>query len=274
MKWTAIVTVSLCLSLVACQPASIPLNSDQVTHTLPSLAPSSTTSSRPVPAVSFTPFPSDTSTPSETPSSTLTPRPFAFQDDFSGTDQGSWSALEHTSRQNGELLVGPFEPFEGGFNPQFTLCIACGERSYFRSSVDVTFESGQTDRFYGMYAPLVPGNGYNALDHMYYLGISPMQAYRVRQYNLVELNYQDLCKGPTPQDPNGLVRPGRLENHLEIEVKPSLKQGKADLFFYVNGVLICSFYFQDAIPSRVGLGMDFHSQQVSYANFQYEEILP
>ena len=262
------------LMLAACRPTPQPRSDRQDVQT------NSPTEYPLIPVSGSIASPTFTSTsttmplPSITPSATSTPGPFIFQDDFSGSDQGHWSSLEHMARQDGSLLVGPFPPFQGGFNPQFTLCLACGERPFFRAAVAVTFESGQTDRFYGMYGPVVPGNGYNSIDHMYFFGISPLQAYEVRQYNLVEMNYQDTCKGPTLHDPQSLVHAGRLANHLEVVVKPSSEKGKSDLFFYINGSLVCTLYSQDEAPSRIGLGMDFHSQQVSYDDFQYEEILP
>jgi len=59
---------------------------------------------------------------------------------------------------------------------------------------------------------------------------------------------------------------------MEIVVKPAAQKNLVDVYFNLNGATLYVLYSQPAVDSRVGLGMDFHSQKVSYDNFRYEEL--
>ena len=66
------------------------------------------------------------------------------------------------------------------------ICEECGAHTYYRVSVDATYVSGPTDRFYGIIG-LVDGNAVE-LDRVIYLGVSTWQdyyvVYRVADYTV------------------------------------------------------------------------------------------
>ncbi|PKN94568.1 MAG: hypothetical protein CVU44_05655 [Chloroflexi bacterium HGW-Chloroflexi-6] len=251
-----------CLFLSACQLGQSPedIAATMMAETAAAASPTPVPSETPQPTSTNTPLPpTKTPLPSATPTLTATPGPFTYADDFSVENKKAWGPCAQCEWVDGTLVVGPFEP---GSNPgeslNFVLCIVCGEHSYYRMSVDVTFIDGQVDRFFGVVGPVTD-------DHIFYTGISPWQIYTIRDYD-----YEAGVLRRLAQENSSVVAPSTQTNHLEIEVKPA-SDGASDIYFTLNGKNVYILYGQSSVPSFVGLGMSFHSVTVAYDNFMYEE---
>lgn len=143
------------------------------------LFPSETPTSTPTftPTMTFTPTSTETPTltpspiPTDTPTITPTPGPFSFQDDFSQPEGLSHYTCNQCKIEDGRLLFGPFPP-QDNLGEQFSMvmCMECGQHTYYRVSVDVTYVSGPTDRFYGIVGLVNSDSG--RLNRAVYLGIS------------------------------------------------------------------------------------------------------
>jgi hypothetical protein len=254
MKRCLFVVLLFVLLTGACAPAAPePTATSVPLPTATSVPPTDT----PEPTATNTPLPTDT--PTTTPTITPTPGPVVVMDDFSTENRDNWPECDKCSWKNEQLVYGPFDP---GTNPMnslnFTLCTSCGARKYYRMAVDVTFVSGQVDRFFGV----VVGD---PEEHIYYLGISPWQYYTIRDYDFSK-NLAEQIQGK----PSSLVRASRFTNHIEIKIQPG-SSGMMDISFYLNDNLAYK-HSVSAFDSSPGLAMSFHSTTVSYDNFEYEEI--
>lgn len=223
------------------------------------------------PPPSDTPLPSDTPTPSatplpptETPTITPTPGPVRFEDDFSN-DEGNWLECTGCEWREGSLVMGPYPP-GADVQAMRTLCLPCGEHSFLRVAVDVTHVSGQTDRGYGLVFR-------NTDDELWDFEISPLflltvgyrYEYRSRLWELINPNIQQLI--------SGLVRPGKATNHLEVLIEPTGSH-TADIYFRVNDRNAFVLFNRAVEPGQVGLVVGFHSVEVAFDNFEFEELEP
>ena len=222
----------------------------------------------------LTPIPTSTETltltpsplPTDTPTITPTPGPFSYSEDFSQSNALSNFSCDQCKIEDGTLLFGPFEP-EDNLGEQFNavICETCGEHTYYRTSVDVTYMDGPTDRFYGIIG-LASANS-ESFHRLLYFGISTWQVYTIRDYDYGKALLTEL-----QSNLSGYINPTRATNHLVIEVKPSAQPDFVDVYFTVNNGLLYILYLQPAKPTYAGLGMSFHSMSVAYDNFVYEEL--
>lgn len=253
------------LILFACtQQAPAPASVSQVTET--QLLPTETPER---PTATATVAPTDTSTPlpTDTPTITPTPGPVSIKDDFS-SQSDIWEDCDQCEWKDGQLLLGPYEAGgNAGENLNFIVCVGCGEHMYYRVAVDVTFVDGQVDRYFGMLAPMSFGPDGEYL-RLFYMGLSPWQAYTIRDYNYAE----EVLKQLASKDSAGIVKPGKAANRLEITVKPGKTDSTVDITFGMNGKILYVYPSVTMPPSWVGLGMSFHSTTVAYDNFEYEEL--
>lgn len=207
----------------------------------------------PVPTDTPTPTPTITPTPTDTPTITPTPGPFTFFDDFT-TNSGGWEGCELCKWENGGLVVGPFPPTS---NFHYYECTGCGEATYYKIAVDATFLEGQVDRFFGVMVG-------NADGEQYYLGISPWQFYVVGHHydsgdswDVLDMKW------------SGVVKASYATNHFEVQVRPGTKPNTADIVFSLNGSDVYVAYGVPAVPTTVGLAMDWHAVTSNYDNWEY-----
>jgi hypothetical protein len=229
--------------------------------------PTSTLTPSATPSPTLTPTITPSPTPTLTPTVTPTPGPVTFHDDFSQANIMAWSACEKCALKDGRLMFGPFEP-KNNMGEQFNvvICESCGEHVYYRESVDVSYISGPTDRFYGLIAG-VTIDPENTLQRVVYLGISTWQVYVIRDYA-----YKDGILKELNSNLTGYLNPGVAANHIEIAVKPSAQPNLVDIYFTMNNGVIYVLYSQPAVPTKAGFGMSFHSMTVAYDNYAYEEL--
>lgn len=268
MKRIALILIVLLafLGLSACRmgPDTAALAGTMVAQTEAAITQTAVAASpTPLPPTStVTPTATKTPRPSPTPSITPTPGPFSYTDDFSEKKARAWSSCDKCDWKDGEMIFGPFIAGSNpGENLNFVICDICGERKFYKMSVDVTFVDGQVDRFFGVIGPV-------SKDHIYYMGLSPFQAAVVRDYD-----YSVGLLKPLANDTQGLVKAGKATNHLEIIVKPAANNpALMDVYFMLNGKNFYVLTGRKAEKSMVGLAMSFHSVTVAYDNFYYEEI--
>ena len=63
-------------------------------------------------------------------------------------------------------------------------------------------------------------------------------------------------------------------NHLEVIVKPTRQKNIADYYVNLTGKTSSVVYTKPAVPSKVGMFVDWQAMEVTFANFEYEEIEP
>ena len=260
MKRIWIFNIGLLLIVSACAPsaASEP-------------APSATLKPSPVPITeTSTLVPTETLVPTDTPTITPTLGPVSIKDDFSAKNESNWPDCDKCEWKDGQLYLGPYDP-GSNLNESLNLlvCSGCGEHMYYRMSVDATFIDGQVDRYFGILTNIIFGEN-NEPKRLNYLGISPFQAYTIRDYNNEIQDIKFLARKSSA----GAVKPGRATNHFEVIVQPAAKDGNVDIYFKLNDSQIYVYYTQPAESTWVALGMSFHSVTVAYDNFEYEELPP
>jgi hypothetical protein len=236
---------------------------------LPSETPVPTVTLTPSPVPSDTPVPTATRTPvpSKTPTPTVTPGPLVFKDDFSQEDTSAWSNCKVCKWQDSKLIMGPYAPGDESDSSHIATCETCGKHTYYRVSVDAAFLDGYGDRIFGL---LVAGNEKERV----LLGIDTFQDCIVARYDFGLDTWQLLNADPNKVW-NGMVKVGKQTNHLEVAVKPSGNNtGTVDYYVNLNGRTSFVIYGRPATPSSVGLLVDYHSMEVSFTNFEYEEIIP
>jgi hypothetical protein len=267
MKKPYMVTLLLVILLTnGCSLGSAPLIGGLFATETPTSTPTFTPTLTPIPTATQTPTLTPSPIPTDTPTITPTPGPFSFRDDFSQANALSRYSCDQCKIEDGRLIFGPFDPVDNiGEQFSMVLCEECGAHTYYRVSVDATYVSGPTDRFYGIIG-LVDGDA-SKLDRVIYLGISTWQVYVVRDYD-----YKNEWLKELNSDLSGYVNPTTATNHIVIEVKPSAQPNFVDVYFTVNGGLLYVLYLQPAEPTYAGLGMSFHSMTVAFDNFVYEEI--
>ena len=256
----------LILILSACKMQSVPVIGGLFPTETPTITPTFTPTLTPVPTITETPTLTPSPLPTDTPTITPTPGPFSFSDDFSQANSLSRYTCDHCKIEDGRLLFGPFDP-QDNMGEQFStvICEVCGQHTYYRVSVDVTYVSGPTDRFYGIVGLVSADQA--KLNRVIYFGVSTWQVYTVRDYD-----YDKSLLTELQSNLSGYINPTTATNHIVIEVKPSAQAGFVDVYFTVNGGLMYILYLQPAKPTYAGLGMSFHSMTVAYDNFLYEEI--
>jgi hypothetical protein len=249
-----------------CSLQSAPLIGGFFPSETPTITPTFTATVTPIPTSTETPTLTPSPIPTDTPTITPTPGPFSLQDDFSASNSLSRYSCDQCKVEDGRLLFGPFPP-KDNLGEQFNMivCEVCGEHTYYRLSVDATYVSGPTDRFYGIVG-LVDANAAK-LDRVIYFGVSTWQVYVIRDYD-----YHQGVLNELQSNLSGYINPTTATNHIVIEVKPSATPNFVDVYFTVNGGMLYVLYLQPAVPTRAGLGMSFHSMTVAYDNFTYEEI--
>ena len=265
-KFYLSVFLSLALLSHGCSLQSAPLIGGFFPSETPTVTPTFTPTFTPIPTSTETPTLTPSPIPTDTPTITPTPGPFSFSEDFSQPDALSQFTCDQCRVEDGRLLFGPFAP-QDNLGEQFSvvICEACGEHTYYRTSVDVTYVDGPTDRFYGMIGLTTVGS--EQLNRLLYFGISTWQVYTIRDYD-----YGKGILNELQSDLSGYINPTRATNHLVIEVKPSAQPDFVDVYFTVNNGLMYVLYLQPVKPTYAGLGMSFHSMTVAYDNFVYEEI--
>jgi hypothetical protein len=238
MKHIWIFNIGLLLIVSACAPsvASEP-------------APSATLKPSPVPITeTSTLVPTETLVPTNTPMPTITPTPgpVSIKDDFTAKNESNWPDCDKCEWKDGQLHLGPYDP---GTNLNESL--------------------KQVDRYFGILSNIVFGEN-NEPKRLNYLGISPFQAYTIRDYDNENQDIKFLAGNLSA----GAVKPGRATNHFEVIVQPTAKDGSVDIYFKLNDSQIYIYYSQPVESSSVALGMSFHSVTVAYDNFEYEELPP
>ncbi len=266
MKRKIMLVIIIGLLLMACQPQA-GSSPEDAAATMVAL----TVAAAPTDVPTATPTEISTETPSPLPpvptatfAPTPTPGPVVFKDDFT-VKSDAWANCENCEWKNGALYFGPFDPVGDGLEQlHYALCEACGEHTYYRVAVDVTFASGQAgDRIFGLVA------GINADQLLYGVGVSPFQWGGFEIYN-----YKTKTWAVPVISRYTAIKAGHATNRIEIQVKPSFSAGLVDYFVSANGKNIFSLQSQPAELAKVGLYLEWHSVGVMYDNFEYEEIVP
>jgi hypothetical protein len=228
-------------------------------------------------AASPTPRPTGTKAPSLTPTSSPTappptatstatpePGPIVFADDF-GEQTDEWLNCRTCEWTNGVLRMGPFPP-SATLDRSSTICGPCGDSSYFRLAVDVTHVEGQTDRGYGL-------GFWWGEEELWAFEISPLFLLTLGVRYEIPNDLFELTNPNPDQLLSGLVRPGYATNRLEIIVQPAGVES-ADIYYRVNGKNAFVLYNKPRHSGQVGLVVGFHSIQVAFDNFEFEELEP
>ena len=229
----------------------------QITDT-PTITPTDT------PAPTDTPVPSPTLTatrtrrPTNTPTITNTPGPFSFFDNFT-RDSDGWLFCESCEWTDGTLVVGPFDP-SSYFH--VNRCFACGQNTFYRVAVDVTFIDGEVDRTYGIVFA-------ESEDSAYYLGVSPWGGYIIERYDFATALWTTLAG-----QWSGSVVGGYGTNHFEVFVQPSANGNLVEYWIYLNGDLLYTVYNRPLVDTGVGIAMAYHAQIAAYDNWEYVVIEP
>ncbi len=192
--------------------------------------------------------------PTATPTATRTPGPLVVEDDFSW-DRGIW-LCEGCAIEDGTLRFGPF-PVSDAYVQHVAFCNPCGEVTYYRMAVDVTFGEGQSDRGYGL---MVSG------------GEHYLMTYEITPWQTVDLwfLYDELGEWAWIAGQwSGLVRPGRQTNRIEFEVSPTMWEEVGDIALRVNGRTVLVLYKQPTFPGVVGLALYGHDVSVFFDNFEF-----
>jgi hypothetical protein len=275
-----IVLVLLGSILVACTAATPDpqiLAATSAAQTAAAASPTPVPTDTPVPTATFTPSPVPTDTPvptatktpvpSKTPTATVTPGPLVFNDSFAKEDTTAWVNCKVCNWRDNMLVMGPYAPGDESDNSHIVTCKTCGKHTYYRVAVDATFIDGYGDRLFGL------DFAENDKERVM-LGIDTFQDCIVAKYDF-GLDAWQLLNADPNKVWNGMVKVGKHTNHLEVIVKPSGSGvGTVDYYVNLNGRTSFVIYGRPAVPSSVGLMIDYHSMQVAYANFEYEEIIP
>ncbi len=272
--------VMLLINLTACLFASRGSRNLAATSTTPpsatigltltpsgTLAPVATVTSSPVPTNTRVPTATKSPAPTKSPTITLTQVPVVFKDDFSKEDKSVWANCTICTWQDGRLVMGPYAPGDEGDLPHITTCEACGEHTFYRVAVDTALLAGDEDHSFGLVVALNQ-------NELVMLGIDASQNCIVARYDASNKNWQLLNADPV-QVWNAMLKKGKRTNHLEVVVKPSGAQaGTVDYTINLNGSTSFIISGRPSAPSKVGLLVDFHTLEVSFTNFAYEELTP
>jgi hypothetical protein len=230
-------------------------------------APLASASSSPVPTHTRAPTATKSPTPSRSPTITLTPLPVVFNDDFSKEDKSVWADCTICKWQEGRLVMGPYAPGDEVDLPHIATCETCGAHRFYRVAVDAALSAGDEDHSFGLVIALNQ-------NELVMLGIDASQNCIVARYDPNNRNWQILNADPS-QVWNAQLKKGNRTNHLEVLVKPSsAKAGTVDYTINLNGSTSFVISGRPTAPSKVGLLVDFHTLEVSFTNFAYEELTP
>ncbi len=262
----ALLTI-LAVLLTACSPGLSVADQAAASSTATAAAASPTPTFTIVPTQTFTPVPTLTPTatatkkPTATPTITPTPGPVIFIDSFEKmTDD--WVECEWCAWGEGSLFFGPV-PASHAKYVHSAICATCGTPVAYRMAVDVEWVEGQSDRGYGLILKSTD-------EYVIVLEITPLQLlflarydFDTREWRLLNADIQNVF--------NGMVRPGKKTNHIEVETV--LKEGgkKTEIYVSLNGKVSTVLYNQPADPGVVGLEMGFHAVKVKFDNFEFEE---
>ena len=269
---TLILLVFVILLLCACGPDAQEQSATSAVETsaaasptpLPTVTPTPTEKPTDTPVPTDTPIPTATPTatrtkrPTNTPTITPTPGPFSYFDDFT-SNSGGWEECDGCRWENGTLILGPYDP-SSFFHVNY--CTACGEDSFYRMAVDVTFIEGEVDRYFGVI--FADGEKY-----LYYLGISPWGFYTIDRWH-----WEDKYWDSVAFEQSSAIVPSYGTNHIEVIVKPATNTEYADYYVYINDILVRVLYSLKVEPTWVGLGMNYHAQVAAYDNWEYVVIEP
>lgn len=270
----------LLISLVGCGTAgpsaqSLAATSAAQTAAAASLTPPATETALPTETSTASPVPTDTPVPtatktpvpSQTPTPTVTPGPLVFNDSFTKEDTSAWVNCKVCQWQDNKLIMGPYAPGDEGDSSHIATCQTCGKHKYYRVAVDATFLDGYGDRFFGL---LLAANEKEKV----MLGIDTFQDCIVARFDL-ELKTWQLLNADPAKVWNNMVRGGKQTNRLEVLVKPSgSSTSTVDYYVKLNGYTSFVIYGRPALPSSVGLLVDYHTMKIAFSNFEYEELIP
>jgi hypothetical protein len=161
--------------------------------------------------------------------------------------------------------MGPYAPEENR-TPHILFCQQCGEHLYYRVSVDAAFYSGEIDRYFGL--------AFSFGDQKFYT-FAIASAYEqclVAEYDYTTSWWTVINLYEKKQTCGGMVNIGSEVNRLGVSVEPSMIEGRADYYVTINGKTVFVLYSQPLRSSRVGLMIDWHSTEVVFDNFEYQEI--
>jgi hypothetical protein len=182
---------------------------------------------------------------------TATPGPLVIYDSFDvkGT---RWKGCARCAYDDGELLVGPYEPSDGpaGFP---LVCSDCGSLTDYDMAVDARFVDGYGDRGYGLLLRYDSGTG-RYLD----LELTTLQVYGAWGFDPPTVTWSAMDRGwfYAPA-----MFPSYQSNHIEVRARGSKLQ--VDL----NGVTVHVYEDFPSGPAEVGLIVGFHSIQAAFDNF-------
>jgi hypothetical protein len=248
-----VLVVACSLLLAACQPAVVetPVQEEPTVTAVP-------------PTDTPVPLPTETPVPSETPLPTATPGPIVVKDDFS-SQSDVWGKCEHCEWKDGALYFGPYEPsLSGGEGDQlfYLVCEACGVRTYYRVSADVTFLDGYGDRTFGVLAGLSEDEKW--------IGAGTVSTLQHGMYEAFDFGSNQWVQGTFKKFT--AVHPGRGTNRIEVTIEPDSAQGMAKITVSVNGETLVSLANQYMPSTWAGLYLGWHTVGAIYDNFEYEEI--
>ena len=206
------------------------------------------------------PTPAPTETP--IPTATATPGPLVIRDDFS-QDVGRWIGCAECAIENGALIMGPY-PSVDSAEGYYAICKDCGVVDDYKVEVDVNYISGASDRGFGLLVWETDG-------YFIDLEITTWQTYGMWFYDKSKGNGWDawFYVMDKPYMNSGSIRPGRLTNHLAIEVT---RQGdKRMAAITINGKQLQSIDLKTG-PGQIGLMVGLHSLGISFDNFYFEGL--
>jgi hypothetical protein len=197
-----------------------------------------------------------------TPTPVSTPGPYVIEDDFS-TLNPRWQGCAVCAVKGGRMLMGPY-PSSDSLRGYIAICKDCGSVREYKMSVDAVFLSGASDRGFGFVLREWDGN-YIALE------ITTWQVYGVWFFDAgdKETWYTLLKKTFVP---TGSLRPGKIKNHIDVEVAASRVDKDKDLFkISFNGVPLNTIEIPRG-KGHVGLGVGLHSIGIAFDNFHFESL--
>jgi hypothetical protein len=205
-----------------------------------------------------------TTTPIPRPSGTAvsTPGPIVITDDFSTLDP-RWQSCAACRVKDGRMLMGPY-PSSSSTRGYVAICKDCGIVREYKMSVDAVFLSGASDRGFGFVLREWDGS-YITLE------ITTWQVYGVWFFDSKDKEtwYTLLKKTLVP---SSSLRPGRIKNHIDVEVVASREKKDKDLLkISFNGVPLRTIEIPRG-DGHVGLGVGLHSIGVAFDDFRFESM--
>jgi hypothetical protein len=179
-----------------------------------------------------------------------------IDDDFS-TDNGRFKC-DNCVIANGELTMGPF-PLIDSYQPFITLCSDCGSVKNYKMSVDVWYNSGNSNFGWGL---VVRQDDKTT----YLLAASSWLVYNVFSFDLSSassggIGYKTLIGNWS----KGALTAGRGINRLEVVMQD------ASMAISINGTLHRNLDIK-ANNGQVGLWVGNWETSATFDNFYFEEL--